>query len=105
MRNGRSVPPHNNANMLCLGRVTPRPTRPSKFSTLSCPPHLKAAVTNVVSIKWKHHPTPAPLRLSSVDPEISSALFLEPQRQQENIELIASENFVSPAVMEAQARS
>jgi glycine hydroxymethyltransferase len=46
--------------------------------------------------------TPAPLRLSSVDPEISSALFLEQQRQQENIELIASENFVSPAVMEAQ---
>jgi glycine/serine hydroxymethyltransferase len=37
-----------------------------------------------------------------VDPEIASALFLEKQRQQENIELIASENFVSPAVLEAQ---
>jgi glycine hydroxymethyltransferase len=37
-----------------------------------------------------------------VDPEIAAALFLEQQRQQENIELIASENFVSPAVMEAQ---
>ena len=37
-----------------------------------------------------------------MDPEIASAIFLERQRQQENIELIASENFVSPAVMEAQ---
>src|SRR5208337_1516098 len=36
------------------------------------------------------------------DPEVANAIFLERQRQQENIELIASENFVSPAVMEAQ---
>jgi glycine hydroxymethyltransferase len=37
-----------------------------------------------------------------VDPEIADAIFLEKQRQQENIELIASENFTSCAVMEAQ---
>jgi glycine hydroxymethyltransferase len=37
-----------------------------------------------------------------VDPEIAGSLFLEKQRQQDNIELIASENFVSPAVLEAQ---
>jgi glycine/serine hydroxymethyltransferase len=42
------------------------------------------------------------LQLGSVDPEISQAIDLERQRQQENIELIASENFTSPAVMEAQ---
>src|SRR6201991_4117890 len=46
--------------------------------------------------------TPASLRLKSVDAEIANAIFLERQRQMENIELIASENFVSPAVMEAQ---
>jgi glycine hydroxymethyltransferase len=40
--------------------------------------------------------------MQTVDPEIANAIFLERQRQQENIELIASENFVSPAVMEAQ---
>ena len=42
------------------------------------------------------------LRLKSQDPLIASAIELERQRQQENIELIASENFTSPAVMEAQ---
>src|SRR5512144_1458760 len=42
------------------------------------------------------------MRLRYVDPAISDAIHLERQRQQENIELIASENFTSPAVMEAQ---
>lgn len=37
-----------------------------------------------------------------VDPEIAKALEQERQRQNDKIELIASENFVSPAVMEAQ---
>jgi len=35
------------------------------------------------------------------DPEVASALQKELQRQNQNIELIASENFVSPAVLEA----
>ena len=45
---------------------------------------------------------PASLRLANVDPEVSAAMDRERTRQQENIELIASENFTSPAVMEAQ---
>jgi glycine hydroxymethyltransferase len=45
---------------------------------------------------------PTDLRLQAVDPEIAAAIGRERQRQQENIELIASENFTSPAVMEAQ---
>lgn len=40
--------------------------------------------------------------VSPVDPELAEAIFLEKQRQQNKIELIASENFVSPAVMAAQ---
>lgn len=36
------------------------------------------------------------------DPEVADAIAKEKQRQQNNIELIASENFVSPAVMAAQ---
>ncbi len=36
------------------------------------------------------------------DPEVFNALINEYQRQHEKIELIASENFVSPAVLEAQ---
>ncbi len=39
--------------------------------------------------------------LAQVDPEIFDAIQREKQRQQENIELIASENFVSPAILEA----
>lgn len=37
-----------------------------------------------------------------VDPELAEAIFLEKNRQNTKIELIASENFVSPAVMAAQ---
>ncbi len=42
------------------------------------------------------------LRLSHVDPQIARLIEEERERQQDNIELIASENFTSPAVMEAQ---
>jgi glycine hydroxymethyltransferase len=41
--------------------------------------------------------------LRAVDPEVAKALRGELKRQTENLELIASENFVSRAVMEAQA--
>jgi glycine hydroxymethyltransferase len=40
-------------------------------------------------------------RLEEVDPEIFRAIRDETRRQEEGIELIASENFVSPAVLEA----
>ena len=40
--------------------------------------------------------------LSHTDPEIYSAIQKENLRQQEHIELIASENYTSPAVMQAQ---
>jgi len=40
--------------------------------------------------------------LSDFDPEIAQAIDLELHRQQNKLELIASENFVSKAVMEAQ---
>jgi glycine hydroxymethyltransferase len=40
-------------------------------------------------------------RLADIDPEIAKALRGEAQRQQRNLELIASENFVSEAVLEA----
>ena len=52
-------------------------------------------------------PAPAPIAppsggLRKVDPEIFAAVVAEEKRQRENIELIASENFTSRAVMEAQ---
>ncbi|HRD96842.1 MAG: serine hydroxymethyltransferase [Rubrivivax sp.] len=40
--------------------------------------------------------------LANVDPEIWAAVQAETRRQEEHIELIASENYTSPAVMQAQ---
>ncbi|WP_338845681.1 serine hydroxymethyltransferase [Massilia sp. W12] len=40
--------------------------------------------------------------LANIDPELWSAIQKENQRQQDHIELIASENYTSPAVMQAQ---
>lgn len=40
--------------------------------------------------------------LATTDPEVSAALQNELQRQRQHLELIASENFTSPAVMAAQ---
>ncbi len=42
------------------------------------------------------------LTLGRFDPEIASAIHQEEIRQEEHIELIASENYVSPAVLQAQ---
>jgi glycine hydroxymethyltransferase len=42
------------------------------------------------------------LTLANVDPEIAAAIANENRRQEEHIELIASENYASPAVMAAQ---
>ncbi|SEK11154.1 glycine hydroxymethyltransferase, partial [Paraburkholderia tropica] len=40
--------------------------------------------------------------IANVDPELFAAIELENRRQEEHIELIASENYTSPAVMAAQ---
>ncbi|MBK6717465.1 MAG: serine hydroxymethyltransferase [Burkholderiales bacterium] len=40
--------------------------------------------------------------LAAIDPEITAAIDAEVRRQEEHIELIASENYTSPAVMAAQ---
>ncbi|MGA9991281.1 MAG: serine hydroxymethyltransferase [Thiobacillaceae bacterium] len=45
---------------------------------------------------------PASLSIASTDPEVWSAIQGEAKRQEDHIELIASENYTSPAVMEAQ---
>ena len=40
--------------------------------------------------------------IANVDPDLWAAILKENQRQQDHIELIASENYTSPAVMQAQ---
>ena len=50
-------------------------------------------------VSWDRCPPGA--ALSEADPEIARLIELEIERQADGLELIASENFVSPAVMEA----
>src|SRR3984885_11466894 len=45
------------------------------------------------------------LLIKDVDPELQRALDGERQRQEDHIELIASENYTSPRVLEAQGSS
>ena len=45
------------------------------------------------------------ISLSEFDPEISAAIEAEKTRQEEHIELIASENHTSPLIMETQGLS
>jgi RpiB/LacA/LacB family sugar-phosphate isomerase len=59
-------------------------------------------------VKQMDHPpvvTTVPVKKTSAlavtDPEIFDAIQREKRRQQENVELIASENFTSPAILEA----
>ena len=42
------------------------------------------------------------ISISEVDSEIANVIKAEEKRQEEHIELIASENYTSPAVMAAQ---
>jgi len=93
---------HNDANVLCLS---------GKFTS---PDLAKQILDNFLNTefeggrherrvhKMETKMTSPELRLNRVDGEIANAIEHERLRQQENIELIASENFTSPAVMEAQ---
>ena len=51
-------------------------------------------------VPWDRSPDPRPL-LRRADPEVFAAIERERQRQQDHVELIASENYVSKAVLAA----
>ena len=92
---------HNDANVLCLGGKETSPEQARQIVDA----FLNARFEGGRHERRVHKLEPAAaleLRLNRVDPEIAQTIELERQRQQENIELIASENFTSPAVMEAQ---
>jgi RpiB/LacA/LacB family sugar-phosphate isomerase len=93
---------HNNANVLCLGAANTSPAQARKILDAFLDAQFEGGRHERRILKMETLSTPAHLKLKNVDPEVANAIFLERQRQQENIELIASENFVSPAVMEAQ---
>ncbi|MBC8003177.1 MAG: ribose 5-phosphate isomerase B [Opitutaceae bacterium] len=93
---------HNDANVLCLGEKITPPDLAKKMVDAFLAAHFEGGRHERRIKKMETNNTPIELKLKSVDPEIAEVISLERRRQQDNIELIASENFTSPAVMEAQ---
>ncbi len=92
---------HNDVNVLCLGGNTPFDTAKKILNAFANAKFEGGRHERRVN-KLDIHLAPMRLRLRNVDPAVAGAIEHERLRQQENIELIASENFTSPAVMEAQ---
>ncbi|MBI4663641.1 MAG: ribose 5-phosphate isomerase B [Verrucomicrobia bacterium] len=93
---------HNNANVLCLGQKVTPPEEAKKILDAFLSTHFEGGRHERRVQKMEMLPRIRGAKLKHVDQEIADAIFLEKARQEENIELIASENFTSPAVMEAQ---
>jgi len=93
---------HNDVNVLCLsGKKTPFDAA-KKILDAFIAAKFEGGRHERRVLKMDAKFAPANLRLNNIDPDIANAIEHERKRQQENIELIASENFTSPAVMEAQ---
>ncbi len=93
---------HNNANVLCLPGRKLSATQALKIVEIFLKTKFEGGRHERRVNKMENLNHPQDLSLSAVDPEIAAIIEHERLRQQENIELIASENFTSPAVMEAQ---
>jgi RpiB/LacA/LacB family sugar-phosphate isomerase len=93
---------HNDANVLCLSGKKTSIEEAKKILDAFIAGKFEGGRHERRVLKMDVQFAPATLRLRNVDPLVAEAIEHERQRQQENIELIASENFVSPAVMEAQ---
>jgi RpiB/LacA/LacB family sugar-phosphate isomerase len=93
---------HNDANVICLAGKTTPPEEARRIVDAFLDARFEGGRHERRVKKMEVRIIPTDLRLSAVDPEIAAVIEHERQRQQENIELIASENFTSPAVMEAQ---
>ena len=93
---------HTNANVLCLAGKTTTPDEARKIIDAFLSTRFEGGRHERRINKMETRIIPTDLRLRAVDPDVAEVIEHERQRQQENIELIASENFTSPAVMEAQ---
>ncbi|HZF02165.1 MAG TPA: serine hydroxymethyltransferase [Methylomirabilota bacterium] len=92
---------HNDVNVLCLsGNTAPELAKKILDTFLAAKFEGGRHERRVDKLDFRL--APLQLRLRNVDPQIAEAIEHEKLRQQENIELIASENFVSPAILEAQ---
>jgi glycine hydroxymethyltransferase len=92
---------HNDVNVLCLAGDT-QPDLAKKILDAFLDAKFEGGRHERRVNKIDFRLAPLQLRLRNVDPQVADAIEREKIRQRENIELIASENFVSPAVLEAQ---
>jgi RpiB/LacA/LacB family sugar-phosphate isomerase len=94
---------HNNSNVLCFGARNVTPSDAPKLVEAFISSNFEGGRHDRRVEKLScGRSSGARAPLAEVDPEIAKAIEAEKLRQFENIELIASENFTSAAVMEAQ---
>lgn len=93
---------HNDANVLCLSGKGTEAGQATQIVDAFLSASFEGGRHERRVGKLESPSSTFDLRLKNVDPAIASAIEEERQRQQNNIELIASENFTSLAVMEAQ---
>jgi glycine hydroxymethyltransferase len=93
---------HNDANVLCLGGKGTEAEQAPRIVDAFLGTRFEGGRHERRVGKLESAGAMFDLRLRNVDPAIATAIEEERQRQQNNIELIASENFTSMAVMEAQ---
>jgi RpiB/LacA/LacB family sugar-phosphate isomerase len=94
---------HNNANVVCLAGATTKPDVAVAIvdAFISTPFSAGERHSRRVA-KMNHLCNVAADIVRPVDPAVADVIVAEENRQQSNIELIASENFTSRAVMAAQ---
>jgi RpiB/LacA/LacB family sugar-phosphate isomerase len=94
---------HNNSNILCLAAdsLDERTAKSVVDAWLSTPFDGGRHQDRISKLEHLNS-NDSGRALAETDPEIYASIQLEERRQAENIELIASENFTSRAVMEAQ---
>jgi len=93
---------HNNANIICLGSSNTDEDAAKLIVDQFIKTQFETGGRHEQRVSKIEHSEINNLKLSKVDPEILEVINNETARQQENIELIASENFTSPAVMFTQ---
>ena len=90
---------HNDANVLCLGAQRMKLETAKEITELFINADFEAGERHVRRINKIN---PATTSLDKVDPELAEAVDKEIERQQNNIELIASENFASENIRHLQ---
>ena len=93
---------HNDANVLCLGEQVVSAETAIKIVDAFLSAQFEGGRHERRVHKFERMAASPLARVQAVDPDIAETIAMERLRQEENIELIASENFTSAAVMAAQ---